>query len=76
MAVFETGISPAEKAEQERKLLQNVYAPILCVLSCVLLTGKVKLFVEVEMKRESALSGNQNVRAEFLEEQSKYRQSW
>ena len=29
--------------------------------SCVLLTGKVKQFLEVETKRESAVSGNQNV---------------
>ena len=51
-AVFETGTSLTEKAEQERKRSQNVYAPMLRVLSCFLLTGKVKLFLEVEMKRE------------------------
>ena len=50
-AVFEAGTSLTEKAEQERKRLQNVYAPILYVLNCVLLTGKVKLFLEVEIKR-------------------------
>ena len=61
-AMHETGTSLAEKAEQERKRLQNVYAPVLCILSCVLLTGKVKLFLEVKMKRESAVSGSQNVR--------------
>ena len=44
--VFETGTSPAEKAEQERKRSQNVYAPMLHVLSYVLLTGKVKLFLK------------------------------
>ena len=38
-AVFETGTSSAEKAKQERKRLQNVYAPTLRVLSCVLLTS-------------------------------------
>ena len=48
-AVFETGTSLTEKAEQERKRLQNVYALMLRVLNCVLLTGKVKLFLEVEM---------------------------
>ena len=51
-AVFEAGTSLTEKAEQERKRSQNVYAPMLHVLNCVLLTGKVKLFLEVEMKRE------------------------
>ena len=51
-AGFEAGISLTEKAEQERKRLQNVYAPMLCVLSCVLLSSKVKLFLEVKMKRE------------------------
>ena len=57
-AVFETGTSLTEKAEQERKRLQNVYAPMLCVLGCVLLTGKVKLFLEVkneERERECCL---------------------
>ena len=51
-AMRDTGTSLAEKAEQERKRSQNEYAPMLRVLSCVLLTGKVKLFLEVEMKRE------------------------
>ena len=51
-AVFEAGTNLTEKAELERKILQNVYAPMLWVLSCVLLTGEVKLFLEVEMKRE------------------------
>ena len=64
-AVFEAGTSITENAEQERKRLQNVYAPMLRVLNCVLPTGKVKLFLEVEMKRErgreSAVSGSQNV---------------
>ena len=32
--VFEAGRSLTEKAEQERKRLQNVYAPMLRVLSC------------------------------------------
>ena len=54
-AVFETGTSLTEKADQERKKSQNVYALILRVLSCVLQTGKVKLFLEVEMKRECCL---------------------
>ena len=51
-AVFEAGTSLTEKAEQERKRLQNVYAPMLRVLNCILLTGKVKLFLEVEIERE------------------------
>ena len=55
-AVFETGKSLTEKAEQVRKRLQNVYAPMLRVLSCVLLSGKVNLFLEVEMKRKRVLS--------------------
>ena len=54
-AVFETGTSLKEKAKQERKRSQNVYAPMLRVLSCVLLSGKVKLFLEVEMKRQCCL---------------------
>ena len=51
-AMFEAGKSLTEKAEQESKRLQNVYAPMLHVLNCVLLTCKVTLFLEVEMKRE------------------------
>ena len=46
--MFDAGSSLTEKAEQERKRLQNVYAPMLRVLSCVLLTDKVKLFEERE----------------------------
>ena len=42
-AVFETGTSPAENAEQERRRSQSTYAPMLCVLSCVSLAGKVKM---------------------------------
>ena len=34
-AVFEAGRSLTEKAEQKRKRMQNVYAPMLRVLSCV-----------------------------------------
>ena len=61
-AVFEVGTSLTEKAEQVRKRLQNVYTPVLRVLSRVLLTGKVKLFLVVEMKRERVLShGSQDV---------------
>ena len=52
-AVFEAGTSLTGKAEQVRKRLQNVYAPMLRVFYCVLLTGKIKLFLEVKMKRES-----------------------
>ena len=33
--VFEAGTSLTEKTEQERKRLQNVYAPMLNVLNCV-----------------------------------------
>ena len=48
-AVRETGTSPAEKAEQERKKLQSIYAPMLRVLSCVSQAGKVMLSLEVKM---------------------------
>ena len=51
-AVFEAGTSVTEKAERERKMLQNIYAPMLRILNCISLTGKVKLFLEIEMKRE------------------------
>ena len=47
--VFETGTSPAEKAEQERKRLQSIYAPMLHVLSRVSLAGKAKLSLKVKM---------------------------
>ena len=47
--VFQAETSLTEKAEQERKRWQNVYAPMLRVLSGVLLSGKVKLFLEVEI---------------------------
>ena len=45
--MFEAGRSLTEKAEQERKRLQYVYPPMLRVLNCVLLTSKVKLFLEM-----------------------------
>ena len=77
-AVSEAGTSLTEKAEQERKRL-HVYAPMSRVLSCVLLTGMVKLFLEVEMKRERereyAVSVSQNGENEFLENESIFRQS-
>ena len=60
--ISEAGTSLTEKAEQERKRTPNVYAPMLRVLSCFLLSGQVKLFLEVEMKTESAVTGSQNVR--------------
>ena len=73
--VFETGTSLTKKIEQERKRSQNVYASMLRVLSYVLLSGKVKVFLDVEMtrererervrERERAVSGSQNVR-EFI----------
>ena len=84
--VFEARTSLTEKAEQERKRLQNVYAPMLRVLSCVLLSGKVKLFLEVEMKRKRMLSLEVKMwervqslevemwDSEFLEDKSIYRQ--
>ena len=43
-AVCETGASPAEKAEQERKRSQSIYTPMLRVLSCVSLAGKLKMW--------------------------------
>ena len=73
-AVFEAGTSLTEKAEQERKRSQDGYAPMLRVLSCVLLTGKVELFLEVEMKREKALSLEVKIwKKEFLEKESIHR---
>ena len=54
--MIETGTSLTEKGEEERKRLQNVYAPMLCVLNRVLLTDRVKLFLEVEMMSERVLS--------------------
>ena len=48
-SVRKTGTSPAENAEQERKKSQSIYAPMLRVLSCVLLAGKAKLSLEVKM---------------------------
>ena len=75
-AVFETGTSLTEKAEQERKRSQNVYAPMLRVLNCVLLSGKVKLFLEVEMKRERVLSLKVKMwESECLEDEIIYRES-
>ena len=47
--VFHIRTSPAEKAEQERKMLQSIYTPMLHVLSCVSLAGKAKLSLEVKM---------------------------
>ena len=41
--VRETRTSPAEKAEQEGKKSQSIYAPMLRVLGCVSLAGKAKL---------------------------------
>ena len=58
-AMFKAGTSLTEKAEQERKRLKNVYAPMIRVLNCVLLTGEVKLFLVVENEegeRERVLS--------------------
>ena len=48
-AVLKTGTSPTEKAEQDRKKLQSVYARMLCVLNRVALTGEAKLSLEVKM---------------------------
>ena len=48
-AVRETGTSPTEKAEQERKRSQSIYALMLRVLSSVSLAGKAKLSLEVKM---------------------------
>ena len=47
---------------------------MLRVLSCVLLTGKVKLFLEVEMKSERVLSLEVKMwESEFLEDENIYR---
>ena len=48
-AVRETGTSPPEKAEQERKRLQSIYTPILRVLSWVSLAGKARLSLKIKM---------------------------
>ena len=48
-AVRETRTSPAEKAEQKRKMSQSIYAPMLRVLSCASLAVKAKLSLEVKM---------------------------
>ena len=48
-AVCETGTSPAEKAEQERKWSQSIYALMLRALGFVSLAGKAKLSLEVKM---------------------------
>ena len=45
-AVRETGTSPAEKAERERKKLQSIYAPMLRVLSSV--GGVCNLVISVD----------------------------
>ena len=50
-AVHETGTNPTKKAEQERKMSQSIYAPMLCVLSCVSLAGKAKLSLEVKIEK-------------------------
>ena len=52
--VFEAGRGLTEKAELERKRLQNVHVPMLRVFNCV---TKWR-----ERERESAVSGSQNVR--------------
>ena len=54
-AVCKTGTSPTEKAEQERKRSQSIYAPMLRVLCCVSLAGKVKLSLEVKMLENELL---------------------
>ena len=54
-AEWETGTSPAEKVEQERKSSQRIYAPMSRVLSCVLLAGKAKLSLEVKMQENELL---------------------
>ena len=48
-ALRETGTSPTEMAEQERKRSRSIYAPMLRVLSCVSLAGKAKLSLEVKI---------------------------
>ena len=70
-----------KRQNRKGKRSQNVYAPMLRVSSCVLLTDKVKLFLKVGMKRERererervcvcvcvcvcAISGSQNVRESY-----------
>ena len=48
-AVFRGWNKSNQKGRTGKKRLQNVYAHMLRILSCVLLTGKVKLFLEVKM---------------------------
>ena len=62
-AMFEAGTSRTEKAEQERKTLQNVYAPMLC------LTNWQRQTVSGSQNEEgkSAVSGSQNEREWVLE---------
>ena len=48
-AVRKTGTRPVEKAEQERKRSQSIYAPMWDASSCVSLAGKAKLSLEVKM---------------------------
>ena len=48
-AVCEIETSPAEKADQERKRSQSIYASMLRVLRCMSLAGKAKLSLEVKM---------------------------
>ena len=48
-AVHETGTSPAEKVDQERKRSQSIYAHLLLVLSCVSVADKAKLSLKVKM---------------------------
>ena len=77
-AVFEVGRSLIEKAEQERKRLQNVYILVgvdcwksKCKRECVCCLWESKW-----REWECAVSANKNVNEnEFLEDESIYRQS-
>ena len=53
-AVSEAGTSPTQKAENERKRSQSIYASMLRVLSYVSQAGKAKLSLEV--KRQESVS--------------------
>ena len=69
-AVFEAGTSLTEKAEQGRKRSQNVYAPMLRVLSCLTNWQSLVGSVSRNEERESAISVSKFVRERERERES------